>query len=207
MTNDKSKAEVNHSNKSRSQEVNESLPRIVGIEEAPLFLIDNKYLRRGYRKDFRSISSILRSCFMAHNETMNIWTHLIGALCLLWAMYYLTVTSMAHRSIEDHFKEMFYWKEDFGSYLESVAENLKGCQSVSPSAGHVLGTERVSLQHLSHYLDSVKTQNFDHKFFSIHGAIANQTSAADKPDSEIGKVKGMILRAVACYDTATSRPT
>lgn len=207
MTNEKRKAVVNHSNMSTTHEVNERLPRIVGIEEAPPFLIDNKYLRRGYRKNFRSISSILRSCFMAHNETMNIWTHLIGALCLLWAMYYLTVTSMAHRSIEDHFKEMFYWKEDFGSYLESVAENLKGCQSVSPSAGHVVGTERVSLHHLCHYLDSVRTQDFDHKFFSIHGAITNQTSAAEKLDSEVGKVKGMILRAVVFNDTAASRST
>jgi hypothetical protein len=201
---DGNKVKANHGHAKAVTEVKERIPKIVGIEDAPTFLIDNKHLTRGYRKDFRSISSILRSCFMAHNETMNIWTHFLGALWLVWAMYYLTTFSMAHRSVEEHFKGMFYKKENYGGYLESVAENLKGCQSFSPTAGHILGTERISLQHLCHYLGAVKNQEFDQSFFTIHGAITKRTNTVHKDEKEMGKLKGMMLRAVSCHDTASS---
>lgn len=35
---------------------------------------------RGYRINFDSYSKLTRSLFMIHNETINIWTHLIGGL-------------------------------------------------------------------------------------------------------------------------------
>lgn len=57
--------------------------KIVKISEAPKWVVDNEYLRNGYRKGFNTISKAVKSGFMKHNELMNIWTHLIGALIFL----------------------------------------------------------------------------------------------------------------------------
>jgi Haemolysin-III related len=50
---------------------------------APAFLKDNEYILRGYRIGFNTKKLILRSLFMLHNETVNVWTHLIGVLVFL----------------------------------------------------------------------------------------------------------------------------
>ena len=66
---------------------------IVHIEDAEKWMIDNVYLHRGYRKNFQHIKDILKSTFMAHNELMNIWTHLLGALFFIGVFVYLTQIS------------------------------------------------------------------------------------------------------------------
>ena len=38
----------------------------------------NKYILTGYRINYDSWPAILKSIFQWHNETMNIWTHLVG---------------------------------------------------------------------------------------------------------------------------------
>lgn len=49
------------------------------IAEAPTHLVDNEFIRRGYRIGYhRSIKSILRSLFEFHNESINVWSHLLG---------------------------------------------------------------------------------------------------------------------------------
>lgn len=56
------------------------------------YLADNDYIKTGYRVN-HTVSDALASLFRVHNESINVWTHLIGAiafgilLCLiaLWA--------------------------------------------------------------------------------------------------------------------------
>lgn len=38
----------------------------------------NKNIRTGYRINFDSYWKLTKSLFMIHNETINVWTHLIG---------------------------------------------------------------------------------------------------------------------------------
>ena len=64
--------------------------KIVQIEDAEQWMVDNKYLHRGYRKNFKNIKEILKSTIMPHNELMNIWTHLIGAIIFIGIFVYLT---------------------------------------------------------------------------------------------------------------------
>lgn len=64
--------------------------KIVNIEDADKWMVDNKYLRSGYRQNFAQISDILKSTFMKHNELLNIWTHLIGAIIFIGIFIYLT---------------------------------------------------------------------------------------------------------------------
>ena len=54
------------------------LPFIGRAEEADEFLVTNKYIKSGYRINYTTWQSILWSVFEVHNESMNVWTHLVG---------------------------------------------------------------------------------------------------------------------------------
>lgn len=54
---------------------------IVGnYSEAPDYLKDNEYIKNGYLLNCNSIKLVLRSLFVCSNETINIWSHLIGCI-------------------------------------------------------------------------------------------------------------------------------
>lgn len=55
-------------------------PHIGTIAEAHSFLHDNEYILSGYRIYFNSTGRILKSLFMLHNESANVWSHLAGVL-------------------------------------------------------------------------------------------------------------------------------
>jgi len=72
------------------EEANEYIRAFVGeMAEAPLHLIDNEFIRRGYRIGYtRSIKSILRSLFEFHNESVNVWSHLLGMIFFSSMIFY-----------------------------------------------------------------------------------------------------------------------
>ena len=51
--------------------------RLCTSKEAPAWSVHNKYIHTGYRTDF-GWRDAFRSVLMVHNETANIWTHLLG---------------------------------------------------------------------------------------------------------------------------------
>ena len=53
-------------------------PHVGVIDEIAPENIWNKYIVTGYRINFVTWRQIIRSLFLWHNETMNIWTHLVG---------------------------------------------------------------------------------------------------------------------------------
>ncbi|KAK5125781.1 hypothetical protein LTR85_012057 [Meristemomyces frigidus] len=63
---------------STKQATKESL--VVLWNELPTWLQDNHYIQRGYRPQSDSYSKSFRSIGYLHNESVNIWTHLVGAL-------------------------------------------------------------------------------------------------------------------------------
>ena len=57
-------------------------------DELPEWYRDNKYIRKGYRGWNRSCIYYIKSIFKWHNETLNIWSHLLGAIIfILLAIY------------------------------------------------------------------------------------------------------------------------
>ena len=61
-------------------------------DEAPDYLQDNEYLTRGYRINHNSCCVTVKSLFTCHNESVNIWSHLIGALCFFG--FFISVCSL-----------------------------------------------------------------------------------------------------------------
>jgi adiponectin receptor len=52
---------------------------LVDFEELPFWMKDNDYLRSSYRPPIPSYKACIGSIFRLHNQTTNIWTHLLGA--------------------------------------------------------------------------------------------------------------------------------
>lgn len=52
-------------------------------------MVDNDHLHSGYRKNFHSKRKLVKSMCMKHNETMNIWTHFIGAIVFIFLIIFL----------------------------------------------------------------------------------------------------------------------
>ena len=59
--------------------------------EAPNYMKDNEHITHGYRINFDSPKKILRSLFMVHNESVNIWSHFLPAIILICLLFYLLV--------------------------------------------------------------------------------------------------------------------
>lgn len=57
---------------------NPKTPFLGTLEEAPEYTISNIYILTGYRINFNKFRYIIKSLFMIHNETLNIWTHIVG---------------------------------------------------------------------------------------------------------------------------------
>lgn len=56
--------------------------KLVSYDELPEYMKENEYIKKYYRAEW-PISHALFSIFSWHNETINIWTHLIGFLVFL----------------------------------------------------------------------------------------------------------------------------
>ncbi|KAI0401454.1 mPR-like GPCR protein [Xylaria palmicola] len=68
--------------------------RLISYEELPVWHQDNPFIKHGYRPICRSTVACLQSWGFLHNETLNIYTHLIPAAAVLfigeaWVLLYL----------------------------------------------------------------------------------------------------------------------
>eukprot|EP01097_Dermamoeba_algensis_P003212 TRINITY_DN2285_c0_g4_i1.p1 TRINITY_DN2285_c0_g4~~TRINITY_DN2285_c0_g4_i1.p1 ORF type:complete len:376 (-),score=48.70 TRINITY_DN2285_c0_g4_i1:123-1250(-) len=62
------------------------LPRLTPQSGTHAYSVE-PYILGHYRTDY-SVVNCLRSLFQFHNETWNIWTHLLGALFFFWLLFY-----------------------------------------------------------------------------------------------------------------------
>uniref|UniRef100_A0A7N0T5G7 Heptahelical transmembrane protein 4-like n=2 Tax=Kalanchoe fedtschenkoi TaxID=63787 RepID=A0A7N0T5G7_KALFE len=60
---------------------------LIGYHSLPAYLKDNEYILNHYRAEW-PLAHILRSVFLLHNETGNVWTHLIGFFLFLGLSIY-----------------------------------------------------------------------------------------------------------------------
>ena len=54
------------------------------FEQAPKFMQDNEYIKTGYLLNCTNLKKTFKSLIMWHNETINIWSHLLGAFFFLF---------------------------------------------------------------------------------------------------------------------------
>ncbi|KAI8898680.1 hemolysin-III related-domain-containing protein [Globomyces pollinis-pini] len=61
--------------------------RLYSYEELPRYLRDNNWVITGYRA-YYSYPESWRSLFEKHNETFNVWSHIVGALIIIYLIIY-----------------------------------------------------------------------------------------------------------------------
>jgi len=75
---------------------------LLRYNECPKYLLHNEYVMTGYRVNY-SLKKCILSIFKYHNETLNIWTHLLGFL-LFFILAVVTPAAMFdHPSVWDVF--------------------------------------------------------------------------------------------------------
>ena len=86
-------AEHKHSSEGHSPSKNEEQPNeyIGHYEQAPGYMKDNEGITHGYRINFNTPKKIIKSLFMVHNESVNIWSHFIPALLILSLLIYFMI--------------------------------------------------------------------------------------------------------------------
>ena len=66
----------------------ETKVRVGNYEDAPSYLKDNEYIKRGYLLNCHSVKLILRSLFVFSNESINVWSHLLGAIIAIFLIFF-----------------------------------------------------------------------------------------------------------------------
>ncbi|KAL2130173.1 hypothetical protein VTI74DRAFT_6805 [Chaetomium olivicolor] len=69
--------------------VEDALYRLLHWDDLPAWRRDNPSIHSGYRPESNSFLGSLRSLFYLHNESVNIWTHLLGAVFFSLSGVYL----------------------------------------------------------------------------------------------------------------------
>ncbi|KAL2041640.1 hypothetical protein N7G274_005424 [Stereocaulon virgatum] len=76
-----------------------SFQHTLSWENIPSWMQSDPYIRRGYRRQLNSFSACLRSIFHLHNESVNIWSHLLPTLFYL-SVLLATDYSILHNGID-----------------------------------------------------------------------------------------------------------
>lgn len=66
---------------------------IGNLSKAHDFQKDNQFIQQGYRINFNSTRLCLKSLFMVHNETINIWSHILASLIFTFLIVYSSVAT------------------------------------------------------------------------------------------------------------------
>ena len=66
--------------------------------EAPKFMQDNEYIKGGYLLNCTTFKKTFKSLFMCHNETINIWTHLLSAIFFFALLFYTSIFITNYKS-------------------------------------------------------------------------------------------------------------
>lgn len=77
--------------------------------ELPEWLSDNEFLLNGHRPEMPSFYACLTTWFRIHTETVNIWTHLIGALFFVLIALYTFLLPSLEKEFEEKFIMSFFF--------------------------------------------------------------------------------------------------
>ena len=62
--------------------------RVGKYSDAPSYLKDNELIKTGYLLNCHSVKLVLRSLFVFSNETINVWSHLLGAIIAIILIFF-----------------------------------------------------------------------------------------------------------------------
>ncbi len=102
----------------------EAFRRVVCFDDLPEWMQIDPYIRRGYRQQSSSFSKCYKSLFYLHNETVNIWSHLLVGIffvSLLLATDYSVLRECPKLSVSDTLAVQSYLAGATGCLFLSVS--------------------------------------------------------------------------------------
>ena len=86
----KIKSKLNEEEEESEEEIYpiEDKVRVGKYSDAPSYLKDNELIKTGYLLNCHSVKLVLRSLFVFSNETINVWSHLLGALIAVFFIFF-----------------------------------------------------------------------------------------------------------------------
>lgn len=104
--------------------ITESQILIGRYEEAPDYLKDNEYIKTGYLLNINSVSKVFRSLFKCHNETMNVWSHLLGTLIAIVFIFYTFIFVSSYSETVLKYLDYEKMTYDINDVISPWIENL-----------------------------------------------------------------------------------
>lgn len=98
---------------------------IVSYDEAPDFQKDNEYIKGGYLINCNTPIRLTKSLFMLHNETINIWTHLLGVILVIIFIIYTAIYITFYKTQIMNIKLDFEKIKKFTKPLQDLDNKLK----------------------------------------------------------------------------------
>lgn len=104
----------------------------------------NKNIRTGYRINFDSYWKLTKSLFMIHNETINVWTHLLGMMFFFYLVghtfnryepsefYYSTVVN--NHNMKSKIIDYGVPLQKYDELLRNSSNKTKDMQTLLPSS-------------------------------------------------------------------------
>lgn len=121
------------------------------LQEGPTHwhhLIDNEHIQTGYRRGNHSWYDALATLFHLHNETWNVWSHLLGACLFVGLFFHIVVMGGLEPSYTTRITESFHeikhtlvytvrngtetLRENVSSSLPSTSSHISSLSSSSP---------------------------------------------------------------------------
>ena len=136
------------------------------LHEAHSYNHDNEYILRGYRINFHSCCKITRSLCMCHNETVNVWTHLVGAL---FTILLLIVTCIYIGPFGSKINDEQSW------HLHRDIQKFNNYSDPYYSSNPIFHNIRLILDNVNIY--SIKLNeavSLENKNITLHGLLSNR---------------------------------
>merc|ERR1711924_342366 len=102
--------------------------RLVDRNELPDWMKPSPGINTGYRIGY-SKCGVVRSMFELHNETLNIWTHLLTGLGWVYTGYQILLTSKGRLDDADNWCIIFVVVMGSAMFVASTLAHMCGCLS------------------------------------------------------------------------------
>lgn len=177
---------ISQNNNENQNFFNSKEVKIGTYEEAPDYLKDNEYIRRGYLLNCHSIKLVLHSLFKCSNETVNIWSHLLGsilAIILIFLTGVFVQRTIIKRLTNSEFEEL---KLNFNETITPWAELLKKEKENRIEFGN-------NKSEIYPYLQSIegKTKNIMDNFGNKKNILINIADYISDLRKDIYKIKNL----------------
>ena len=155
---------------------------IVGkYSEAPDYLKDNEYIKEGYLINCNSFSKVFRSILVCSNETINIWSHLIG--CIISVLLIILIACFLKTGKIKELSQTEY--EDIQIKLnEAVIPLIKDLKKTNEENNYI---------NVSNIINKIKTnsENLIDNYGSKSNVITNIENYLEKNENLINQIMEM----------------